>query len=160
MENWKIYVIGMIIWLVIWFSNGNSNGSDIYVITNHIIYLFVVLVLAINSFFSYKFEKPPENFNDELALYSYVEKNATIMLTISSAIIIYVANSKLDAKYQLIRNLVFGFLASLSVLALLWMPTQMPVLLSKLKHVKTVLLTFGIGFVAGSLNQLLKYHSS
>ena len=141
-----IYFIGIIITICYTYFLYNINNAQFNIII--VMLLMTIVILFLNGYFSYK--DPLNNFDIEIAQYSYVEQNARVFLTASLAIAMFFHFSGMDKKISTINSnavyipIIMSFICSCLILTIIWMPKTSGLYIRVLREFKTILLTLSI----------------
>jgi hypothetical protein len=155
-----VYIIGIILWIIFfYYMDGFTimKKDKTYII--FIIFILGIFYMIMNFIFTRK--EVLQDYATEVAIYSYVEKNAAIALGVPLAIAILISFVAKDenVQKQSVGFALLGFLfLLLGVLVIVWMPTNNTKYINGLKHIKTVPLTIGTLSVALSLGIIASYH--
>lgn len=93
-----------------------------------------------------------QDYDKELEIYSYVEKNASTIAIVSIAIVLLITNyDKQSRDFERVATftkiILSSFIFAILILVIVWIPIGNAVMLRYLRDIKTCLLTYSLSFL-------------
>jgi len=155
-----VYIIGIVLWVLYFrYMGGLSLINKDTTLLVFMVFIVGVGLMLLNFYFASK--EDIGNYESELAIYSYVEKNATVALGVPLGVAFLISFVTKDRHVQSnsIAFALVGFLILLiGVLNIVWMPTNDKHYINRLKHIKTVIMTIGILSVGMAMAIIASYY--